>query len=412
MSLSFEEARDLIVSSIEPLSGERVSLIEAGGRVLLESVSAPWDLPPWDNSAMDGFAVRSTDCADISPLIVSGYTPAGGASASALEPGCAVRIMTGAPIPPGCDAVIPFENADETDGRIIPRGPVRAKDHIRYRGEDVVAGTIVLPEGTVLRPAEINMLATFSRSFVTVHRRPRIAILSTGDELVELGDPLTPGRIINSNALSLAVSVRELGAEPILLGIARDEPESLREKLAAGLSADVLITSAGVSAGDRDFVREVLTQMGVRPVFWKVDIKPGRPMAFGLREKLPVFSLPGNPVSTMITFEEFVRPAILKMMGHRRVLRPLFRAELSEPVKKKPGRVQFLRMRITRRGERLIAVSPGDQNTGIVRTMVHANAIAILPSDCGGLKGGDFVDVHLLPWMESIEEAGAGQTTE
>jgi molybdopterin molybdotransferase len=412
MSLSFEEARDLIVSSIEPLSGERVSLIEAGGRVLLESVSAPWDLPPWDNSAMDGFAVRSADCADISPLIVSGYTPAGGASASALEPGCAVRIMTGAPIPPGCDAVIPFENADETNGRVIPRGPVCAKDHIRYRGEDVVAGTIVLPEGTVLRPAEINMLATFSRSFVTVHRRPRIAILSTGDELVELGDPLTPGRIINSNALSLAVSVRELGAEPILLGIARDEPESLREKLAAGLSADVLITSAGVSAGDRDFVREVLTQMGVRPVFWKVDIKPGRPMAFGLREKLPVFSLPGNPVSTMITFEEFVRPAILKMMGHRRVLRPLFRAELSEPVKKKPGRVQFLRMRITRRGERLIAVSPGDQNTGIVRTMVHANAIAILPSDCAGLKAGDFVDVHLLPWMESIEEAGAGQTTE
>ncbi len=403
MALSFETARDRILGCVEPLGAERVSLIEACGRVLLESFSAPWDLPPADNSAMDGFAVRSADCTPGASLRVSGYIPAG-ASASLLEPGCAVRIMTGAPIPSGCDAVIPFEDAEESDGRVLPRGTVRPKDHIRFQGEDVRAGAPVMPEGTVLRPAEINMLASFGRSFVSVHRRPRVAILSTGDELVELGDPLPFGRIINSNALSLAASVRELGAEPILLGIARDEPQSLRDKLAQGLDADALITSAGVSAGDRDFVRDVLADMGVSPVFWKVEIKPGRPLAFGMRGKTPVFSLPGNPVSTMITFEEFVRPALLRMMGHRRVLRPTFRAELCEPVKKKPGRVQFLRMRVVRRGERLVAASSGDQNTGIVRTMVHANAIAILPADCAGLKAGDFVDVHLLPWMESIEE--------
>jgi molybdopterin molybdotransferase len=231
---------------------------------------------------------------------------------------------------------------------------------------------------------------------VPVHRRVRVAILSTGDELIELGEAPAPGRIINSNSFSLAAAVRESGGEPVLLGIARDEPASHRQKMAEGLRCDVLLTSAGVSAGDRDLVREVLAEMGVRQLFWRVDIKPGGPTAFGMREAVPVFSLPGNPVSTMITFEEFVRPALLKMMGNRKVLRPLVKATLLEDVRKKAGKLNFLRVRVTVENGRYLATTSGNQHTGILRTMVQANGLALLPREATFLPAGTEVDLHLL----------------
>ena len=386
----------MILSSVSPLGVERVELMAALGRVVAEDVTAPWDLPVYDNSAMDGFAVRAVDCRVGGSLRITGYIPAGGAVTSGIEPGCAVRIMTGAPIPPGCDAVVPVEETEPTDDSVLLRERVKPPQHIRFRGEDVRSGDTVVSAGTILRPPEISMLASFGKATVPVHRRARVAVLSTGDELIELGEQPGNGKIINSNALSLAAAIREIGAEPVILGIARDNRESHREKMAEGLKADALITSAGVSAGDRDLVRDCLAELEVRQLFWKVDIKPGGPVAFGMKEGKPVFSLPGNPVSTMVTFEELVRPALLKMMGHRRVIKPYVQAALRAEVRKKAGKVHFLRVRIEVENGRYWASSAGDQNTGILGTMLRANGIAVLPKDKTVFSPGEEVAVHLL----------------
>ncbi len=403
MALSFESARTIILDKVIALPSESTSLLDLAGRVLAEDIKAPWDLPCWDNSAMDGFAVRAEDCVSGKTLTIDGYLPAGvTAIGIEVKPGGAVRIMTGAPTPAGCDAIVPIEETEENDGKVTMTGKVKRGDHLRVRGEDVSQGDLVITAGTVLRPAEINMLASFGYQTVSVFRRPKIAILSTGDELVEPGDEIGPGQIINSNTYSLAAAVKEIGGEPILLGIARDDRASLTEKISTGLEADGLITSAGVSMGDRDLVCEVLQMLGVERQFWKVDIKPGRPTAFGLKDGKPIFSLPGNPVSSMITFEEFIRPALLKMMGHQRVIKPFIKAIMQETINKKPGRVQFLRVRVVNDGEQLLASSSGDQNTGIVRTLLRANGIAVLPTDREQIMAGEEVNVQLIA---AIDEA-------
>jgi len=394
--VSFEEARSIILDSVQTVGTERIHLLEATGRVLAEDATAPWDLPLWDNSAMDGYAVRVGDCQAIPcKLRVTGFLPAGAkADGVTVEPGCAVRIMTGAPVPAGCDAVVPVEETDDGTKEVNLLEPVKKGQHIRFRAEDVAAGVVFVRSGTVIRPPEVNMLAGFGMALVPVYRRPVVAILSTGDELVELGRTPGPGEIINSNTLSLAAAVRETGCIPRIIGIARDNRESHIEKLAEGLKADVLITSAGVSAGDCDLVRDILEELGARQVFWKVGIKPGGPTAFALSGSTPVFSLPGNPVSTMITFEEFVRPALLRMQGQQRVLRPLFKAVLREPLKKKPGKVQIVRLRLEKEGGRWYASSAGNWQHAIPRTMVDAQAIAVLPAESHGSAAGDEVDVH------------------
>lgn len=403
MALSFEAARTMILESVIPLPPEAVSLLDVVGMVIAEDIRAPWDMPLWNNSAMDGFAVRAEDCVAGQTLTVDGYIPAGGsASGITVKPGGAVKIMTGAPAPVGCDAIVPIEETVEKNGKLILTGQVRPGDHLRIRGEDVSKGELVIAAGTALRPAEINMLASFGYRTAPVFRRPKVAILSTGDELVEPGEDIGTGQIFNSNDYSIAAAVKQLGGEPVLLGIARDDRQSLTEKIAAGLEEDVLITTAGVSMGDHDLVCDVLEALQVERRFWKVDIKPGRPTAFGLKNGKPVFSLPGNPVSSMITFEQFVRPALLKMMGHQRVIKPLVRAVMQETIKKKPGRVQFLRVRVANDGQRLVASSSGDQNTGILRTLLRANGIAVLPADLEQLRSGEEVDVHLLAAVDVV----------
>ncbi len=402
---SFEDARSIILSHVSPLGKERVEILAALGRVISEDLIAPWDMPLYDNSAMDGFAVRYADCQDNGgSLRITGYIPAGGSVTPPIEAGCAVRIMTGAPIPGNCDAVVPVEETKEQAGQVVIKERVRLRQHIRFRGEDIPSGETVVTIGTVIHPPEISMLASFGKAIVPVYRRARVAVLSTGDELIELGEPPEPGRIINSNALSLAAAIRETGAEPVILGIARDNRESHREKILEGLKADALITSAGVSAGDRDFVREVLAELGVEQLFWKVDIKPGGPTAFGVKEGTPVFSLPGNPVSTMITFEEFVRPALLKMMGHQRVIKPYVTATLREDTRKKSGKVHFLRVRVEVENGRYWATTSGDQNTGILKTMLRANGIAVLPKERTVVAAGEEVNVHLLRGDVAMQE--------
>ena len=397
MPLSFYQAREQILAAVEPLTVEKVALLDAAGRAVAEDIIASQPLPAFDNSAMDGYAVQAADCCTGAVLPVTGYMPAGGKNNCRVDAGSAVKIMTGAPIPAGADSVVPFEETEEQPEQIKIIGSVKKGDHIRWRGEDIAPGDRVIEAGSVLRPAEISLLASFGMSLVPVTRQVRVAILSTGDELQELDELRFEGGIINSNSWALAAAIREIGGIPVMLGIARDNQASLREKLSEGLRADVLITSAGVSAGDRDFVREVLDELGIKQQFWKIDIKPGKPTAFGLKDKTPVFSLPGNPVSTMITFEEFVRPALLKMMGHKTVLKPLFKATLQESVKKKPGRLQLMRVSVELNdaGEMLIA-SSGDQNTGILKTMIHAQAIALLAADREHYSAGEKLDLHLL----------------
>ena len=432
---SFEDALRLILGSVAPLRVERVSLLDATGRVLAEDVIAPWNMPACDNSAMDGFAVRSADCGatgnaplpaagaggygptDGPPaagaqtgnaslpaagagagasLKITGYIPAGKLADQPLEPGCAIRIMTGAPIPAGCDAVVPVEQTEASGGQVLIKAVVKPRQQIRFTGEDVACGEKVLTVGTLLRAPAISLLASFGKAFVAVYGRVRVAVLSTGDELIELGEPMTEGKIINSNTLSLAASLREIGAIPVILGISRDDPAEMREKLIEGFKADALITSAGVSAGDRDYVRDVLQELQVKQIFRQVEMRPGGPTAFGVRDGKPIFSLPGNPVATMIIFEELVRPALLKLMGHRRVLRAPVRAILQEPVRKKPGRVQCLRVRLEWADGSFKAYSSGDQNTGILRTMLLADGLAILPAEATDLAPGDAVSVHVL----------------
>lgn len=394
--VSFEEARSIIVGCVQPVGTERVHLREAAGRILAEDMTSPWDLPLWNNSAMDGYAVRSQDCTSLPcRLQVSGYLPAGAkADGVSVEAGCAVRIMTGAPTPAGCDAVVPVEETDDGRQEVTLMEPVRQGQHIRFRAEDVAAGVTFIRSGTRIRPPEINMLAGFGMALVPVYLRPTVAILSTGDELVELGQTPGDGEIINSNTLSLAAAVAEAGGIPRIIGIARDNRESHLQKLREGLKADVLITSAGVSAGDCDLVRDILAELGAKQMFWKVGIKPGGPTAFAMHGSTPVFSLPGNPVSTMITFEEFVRPALLRIQGHQKVLRPLFKVVMREALTKKTGKVQIIRLRLEKENGRWLATSAGAQQTAILKTMVDAQALAVLPPESTGVAAGDEVDAH------------------
>ncbi len=394
--LTFEEARDLVLAGVAPLGRERVPIAAAAGRVIAEEVHASGNMPEWDNSAMDGYAVRSADCSGPATLRLTGYQAAGDAVSPGVSPGCAVKIMTGSPIPEGCDAVVPFEEAEETGGFVKILAPVKPRAHIRFLGEDVKSGDRIIQAGTVLRPPEISMLASFGSVSVPVFRKARVAVLSTGDELVEPGEAVPPGKIVNSTSFSLAAAIEEAGAVPTRLGIAPDDKETLRGKIREGLEADALITSAGVSAGDRDFVREVLAEMSVKEVFWKVDIKPGRPIAFGMKDGKPVFALPGNPVSSLITFEVFVRPALRKMMGDANPLKRPVKAKLMGPIRKKAGKVHFFRVRIAVEEGEYVAWTSGDQNTGILRTMLQANGIAVLPSEKTVFEAGEKVDVYLL----------------
>ncbi|MDZ4184830.1 MAG: gephyrin-like molybdotransferase Glp [Desulfuromonadales bacterium] len=396
MPISFSDARQLILEQVPTLGVERVMLLAAAGRILAEEVISPCDLPDCDVSAMDGYAIHAADCQAGTLLRVTGFIAAGGSPTPVVTAGSAVKIMTGAALPAGCDAVVPVEVTQEEGGFVRILTPVSRHQYIRRRGEDVAQGTIVIPCGTLIRPPEISMLASLGRLSIAVHRRPRVAIVSTGDELVEPGEARSAGQIVNSNAYSLAAAVQECGAEALLLGIARDDLDSHRRLFSAGLDCDVLITSAGVSAGDRDLVREVLAELGVQQFFWKIAMKPGGPTAFGIRGQVPVFSLPGNPVSTMVTFEELVRPALLQMMGHRRVLRPLLKAILQEEIRKEAGKTLFMRVQVTLAAGRFRVSTSGDQRTSTLRTMVRANGLAILPADATVLAAGSEVDLHLL----------------
>lgn len=414
--ISVEEALEEILAAVTVLEGEQKPLLSCLGQVLDEDIISTIDIPPLDNSAMDGYAVRSQNISGAGSstpiyLDVIGEIPAGKLPSVTVEEGTAVRIMTGAPVPAGADAVVRFEDTDETakaganktSAKIGILKPAVAGLNIRPRGEDITRGSLVLKKGTVLRAAEIGVLASLGKPYISVIRRPVVSVLPTGDELCDIHQPLTPGHIYDSNTYSIAASILSCGGIPKILGIARDSIQSLNESIEAGMESDMLITSGGVSMGDYDIVKEVLAKMG-HIDFWTVRMKPGKPLAFGtidrtvngIQREMPHLGLPGNPVSSMITFDIFARPALFKMMGKPAHTRPTVIATIDRDIRNSDGRRIYARVRVQRSADGWTASVTGPQGSGILTSMSASNGLAVIPEDMPGVKAGSKVKVRLL----------------
>jgi len=401
--LTVEEAQSLILETTPVLGAETISASDSAGRVLVEAIVSTRRHPPADCSAMDGYAVRRADLLGVSAarpgaLPVVYEVPAGGQAVRPLEAGEAARIFTGAPLPPGADAIVKQEDTDLGGDRVEVRVEPGPREHVRDGGEDFEIGDRLIEAGSVLGPAHLGVLASVGRTIVSVHQRPRVAILSGGDELVEPDRPADNGQIVSSNSYTLAAQCREIGASPSYLGIAADTPESIEACMRAGLGADVLVSSAGVSVGDHDHVRDVLEKLGCQLRFWGVLMKPGYPLAFGVIESTGqlVFGLPGNPVSTAVTFEQFVRPALRKMMGHRAIHRPVVRATLGAGIRKRAGRMHFVRVGLERTADGILATPTGNQSSGVLTSMIRGQGLAVIPLACESVEAGAEVDVQIL----------------
>ena len=395
--LTVEQALARILSSIAPLGTEQVFLGMAQQRALAKPIVAERLLPPWDNSAMDGFAVRAAEVVVGRPLPIA-FTVGAGDAPGPLDPGKVARIMTGAPLPPGADAIVKREDAAESDGQVAFSVKPSAGMHVRRAGDDVRPGVTVLARGEVLQAGELGLIAALGRTIVSVHRRPRVAIVSTGSELVEADRVPRPGQIVGSNGWALAAQCREAGAEPMVLPLVPDDRAAIRSAFEASLTADVVLSSGGVSVGDFDFVKEVLDGLGVRQEFWKVAMKPGKPIAFGLAPRgTPVFGLPGNPASSMVGFELFVRPALQKMAGLGEGWeRPRAPVVLDEGYVHDGKRRHYLRARVRREGEILRARRLAQQGSGMLRSMIGMNALLEIPEEAGALAAGDRVTALLF----------------
>ncbi len=383
--LSLADATRQIFDESYVLGAERLPLPEAQGRVLFADQNANRRLPPWDNSAMDGFAVRASELPGELPI--AGVVAAGATPDDKLEPGSCLKIMTGAPIPDGADAVVMREQVEEGPERASFSETPKPGAHIRRAGEDVEEGSLLLAAGSVLGPGELAILAAQGIAEVDVIRRPRVAILSTGNELVPLGATPNAGQIINSNNITLAAQIRDAGAIAIDAGIVGDTLAETVRSLRAAVDYDVLITSGGVSVGDFDYVKDAFAEVGMRTAFWKVAVKPGKPVAFCVRERQKglqpqlVFGLPGNPASSLVSFELFVRPLLLRLMGHKTTQRDRVLVKLEAKFEKDAGRTHFVRAQVRREGDELVATALRKQGSGMLRSMVSVDCLLILEAE-------------------------------
>ncbi|SRR6266516_4666688 len=404
--ISVEEALERILAEITPLTTTQVPLPEALGHVLAEDVIAQEDIPPFANSAMDGFALLSQDSQphDGQPplLHITGGVAAGYVADQAVKPGTTMRIMTGAPVPPGADAVIQVEltRSDSPESEWVEiLEAVAPGNNIRPAGEDMRRGQTVLLRGTEIGPWEIGILATLGWASIAVTRRPRVAILGTGDEVIDVHESLRPGKIRNSNSYLLEAAVRRAGAEPQRLGVAHDTVESLREKFTEAIQSDLIITSGGVSVGDFDLVKNIMTEQG-EIHFWRINMRPGKPVAFGHIGKVPLLGLPGNPVSAAVTFELFGRPVIRKMLGHSRLLRQQVDVVVQDGVSDRAMRRHYVRAHVKWHNGHFIAHTTGNQGSHIMTSLLNANALIIVPEGGTELHPGDTAKAIMLDWPE------------
>jgi molybdopterin molybdotransferase len=399
--ISVEKALKTILFNFRPLGLEKINILEARKRVIGEDVFAPHNIPSADNSAMDGYAVRHTDtkgATQAKPLqfkIIEDI-PAGKIALKKIKKGEAARIMTGAVIPEGADSVIRQEDTKKDGKTVIIYTSAKKGQNIRFAGEDVRKGELVVKKGSALRPADIGMLAALGKAFITVYQKPRVAIMSTGDELVDIETNPPLGKIINSNSYSLAAQVLECGGIPIMLGISKDKKIDLQKKFQTALHADVIISSGGVSVGDFDFVKDVMGEIGNAMHFWQVAMRPGKPLAFGAIDSVPLFGLPGNPVSAMVSFEQFVRPSLLKMQGHKKIFRQTIKAVCAQEIQKSAGFRHFIRAVVKKEKDQYIASVTGDQGSGILKSMVIANALIVMGENEIRIKKGEQVTIQLL----------------
>ncbi|MEX2157579.1 MAG: gephyrin-like molybdotransferase Glp [Gemmatimonadales bacterium] len=400
------EAARLIVGDLRPLAPARRPLREALDAVLAEDVTSPLDLPPWDNSAMDGYAVRSADVAagGGAELDVIETIPAGRFPAKPVGPGQATRIFTGAPLPQGADSVIRQEDTAPLSGeRVAIKNPRDAGKNIRRRGEDIKKGAVVLEAGTPLGPAQLGVLASIVHDQPFVYRTPRVAFMGSGDEIVDLDrkpDILAGRKIASSNSYTLDAMIRRAGAEPVNLGLARDTKESLREHLTRAAGTDLLVTTAGVSVGEHDLVRDVLQELGGELKLWRIAMRPGAPVGFGTLGGKPWIGLPGNPVSTMVTFELFVRPAIRRLQGHTLLFRRTVPVIVQEPITLGPKLRHYLRA-VVHAGEARLT---GPQGSGILTSMARANALLIVPADTPSVPAGTTLAAIILDDPQHVAE--------
>ena len=406
--LHASEAQRVILESVMTRGVESVKLEQSLGRVLAVAISANRDLPPYAVSAMDGFALRSADVVSApATLKIIEDIKAGDMPARTVQAGQCARIMTGAPMPQGADAVIRVEDTQEVSANSVQiNKAVQPGNDVRPQGESMRNGDVVLNAGTEITPGVIGVLATVKAAQFSVYRRPRVAILSTGDELEGMEEQVDPNKIPNSNSYALMAQVQALGIEPVLLGIARDNPLELEKYLRRGLEFDVLLVSGGTSVGVHDYVRPTIEKLGVEMKFWRVAIRPGHPLAFGSTGTTAVFGLPGNPVSSMVCFEEFVVPALRRMLGNPRLYRRTVTARLAHPVKFRPGRTEFIRVQLTRDGAGYIASSTGTQSSGVLLSMAKADGLMVVPFDSTGLVAGEQVTVQLLDGTVFQDEIG------
>lgn len=411
--LGFEEARRRILASVGPLATEEAAILAAPGRVLGGDLLAGRELPPYDHATMDGFALRAEDTRGASlarpaRLAVGETLPAGAIPTKGIGPGQATRIMTGAPLPVAADAVVPLEEARQEGDRVSLFREARPGEAIRRAGSQVRRGELVLARGEIVGPADVGLLASLGIASVPVHRRPLVAMVTTGDELTEVDAPLASGRIVGSNGYALAALVADCGGIPLRLPIARDRRESLTATFLAAAKADLIVSTGGVSAGDYDLIRPLLQEPGNRLDFWQVAMTPGRPLAFGAFAGVPVIALPGNPFAVLVAFEQFARPAIRKMQGHRCLYRCTVRARLAEEVQKKPGFRAFIGAIISRDGEGFRATVAVMKDADPLESMPLANGLIVLPEAATRVCKGEPVAVQLLDddlaWTVSPED--------
>ena len=404
--LSVEEALERILDQITALEVVQVSLSMAQGLVLAQDIVANDDIPPFANSAMDGFALRSQDTHDqngvLPRLRVTGGIAAGYVADHAVEEGTAMRVMTGAPIPPGADSVIQIEltNYDGPESTWVEvQQEVTPHNNVRPAGEDMRKGQVVIQRGTEIGPWEIGVLATLGYARVSVIRRPRVAILGTGDEVIDVDEPLRPGKIRNSNSYLLEAAVLRAGATAHRLGVAQDTTESLREKFREAATYDLIFTSGGVSVGDFDLVKDIMTEQGTIN-FWRINMRPGKPVAFGHIGHVPLLGLPGNPVSTAVTFELFGNPILRKMQGHTRLLKPQIPVVVEDGVSELVMRRHYVRAHVEWDNDHFVARTTGNQGSNIMTSLLQANAFVIVPEGGVTIQPGGIAKAMMLDWPE------------